>query len=207
MKIRHFILFLVISIYTAAAFAQHDENEANTDQEEHEKGHENEDHEEFFHHYIGLSIGHTHISSGISDGETKWLALPSFGVSYVYAFNTRWAIGLHSEMIVEDFLVQGSSRENKTVRSGSGDDIAVIERGRPVAVAVVGIYKIHKHIGLLVGGGMEFSEHEDFGLVKIGAEFPYHFAPGWEMFGTLSADLKIDAYNSFSFGFGIARLF
>ena len=207
MKIRLFPLILVFSICTATTFAQHDKKEVNNEETKHETGHGNEDHEEFFHHFIGLSIGHSHISSGISNGETKWLALPSFGISYVYAFNTRWAIGLHNEVIVEDFVVQSSRLEPSTVRSGSDGDIAVIERGRPIAVAVVGIYKIHKHIGLLAGGGMEFSEHEDFGLVKIGAEFPYHFAPGWEMFGTLSADFKIDAYNSFSFGFGVARLF
>jgi hypothetical protein len=176
-------------------------------QEEKSQDHAASEHEEFKHHYIGLSIGHTHISSGVSNGETTWLALPSFGFSYVYAFNPKWAIGLHNEMIVEDFVVESSGSQSNAVRSGSEEEISGIRRGRPIAVAVVGVYKIHKHIGLFAGGGMEFSEHEDFALVKIGAEFPYHFAPGWEMFGTLSADLKIDAYNSFSFGFGVARLF
>lgn len=207
MKIRFIILFLAFLSYSAPTFAQHDEKEVITEEGEHEADHDNAGHEEFKHHYIGFHIGHTHVSSGISNGERKWLTLPSFGLAYVYGFNEKWGIGIHSEMIVEDFLVQGSSQENKMVRSSSGEQITVIERGRPIAVAVIGIYKVHKHIGLILGGGMEFSEHEDFGLIKIGAEFPYHFAPGWEMFGTLSADLKIDAYNSFSFGFGVARLF
>jgi len=69
------------------------------------------------------------------------------------------------------------------------------------------MYKVHKHINLMLGGGMEFSEHEDFALVKIGADFPYHFGNNWELFGTLSADIMIDGYDSFSFGFGVAKLF
>ncbi len=198
MKLSFSLVCLLFSLSTITMMGQ------NGEEGTHEKS--NQDHE-FFHHYIGFHIGHTHVSGGVKSGEKKWLTLPSFGLAYVYGFNPKWGIGIHSEMIVEDFIVQGSSPENTLVRSGSGEEIAVIERGRPIGIAVIGIYKVHKHIGLLLGGGMEFSEHQDFGLIKIGAEFPYHFAPGWEMFGTLSVDLKIDAYNSFSFGFGVAKLF
>jgi len=56
--------------------------------------------EEFKHHYLGFSIGHTHVATGLKDCEDRWLALPSFGISYAYAFNPRWAIALHNEIIV-----------------------------------------------------------------------------------------------------------
>ncbi len=208
MKFRFFLLLLLYALSVFPAMAQHNDNEGHETNSDAETAHEEGDAEhEFKHHYIGFHIGHTHVSSGISNGDRKWLTLPSFGLAYIYGFNPKWGLGVHAEMIVEDFLVQGSSAENALVRSGSGEEIAVIERGRPIGIAVIGIYKVHPHIGLFLGGGMEFSEHEDFALVKVGAEFPYHFAPGWEMFGTLSADFKIDAYNSFSFGFGVARLF
>ena len=207
MKVYIYLIFCLVGLSPHMAIAQKGEVEDHPAEAQHTADHGNPEHEEFKHHYLGLSIGHTHVSGGVQNGDTKWLALPSFGVSYVYGFNEKWGIGIHSEMIVEDFLVQGSSAESRMVRNDSDQEIAIIERGRPIAVAVVGIYKIHKHIGLLAGGGMEFSEHQDFALVKIGAEFPYHFAPGWEMFGTLSVDFNIDAYNSFSFGFGVAHLF
>lgn len=207
MKVSIYLILCLVGLNTHFAFAQEGEVEDHSGKAKHTVDHTDPEHEEFKHHYIGFHIGHSHISSGVQNGDTKWLALPSFGLAYVYGFNKKWGIGIHSEMIVEDFVVQGSGSDSKMVRSNSGSEVAVIERGRPIAIALIGIYKIHKHIGLLAGGGMEFSEHEDFGLVKIGAEFPYHFAPGWEMFGTFSVDLKIDAYNSFSFGFGIAKLF
>jgi hypothetical protein len=186
MTLKSICLVLALVAFTSTLNAQEDHEEQNWTSEQ-EGG-------EHLHHVIGFSIGHTHISTGFKDGGAAWLALPSFGLSYTYYFNKKWAIGLHNELIVEDFVIQS-------------EDETVIERGRPLAVAVTGIYKIHKHVGLMAGAGMEFSSHEDFALVKIGAEFPYEFAHGWEMFGTLSADFKIDAYNSFSFGFGVARLF
>lgn len=207
MKFSIYLILILVALNTHLVIAQDVEIEDHTTASEHDANHANPEHEEFKHHYIGFSIGHTHVSGGVENGDTKWLALPSFGLAYIYGFNEKWGIGVHSEIIVEDFLVQGSGSDSKMVRNDSGSEVAVIERGRPIAVAIVGIYKIHKHIGLLAGGGMEFSEHQDFALVKIGAEFPYHFAPGWELFGTFSLDFNIDAYNSFSFGFGVARLF
>ena len=180
------------------AFGQHDEE---NDEEQHES--HKEEHP-FKHHAIAFFVGHTHIVNGVKDGtDNNWLVLPSLGFDYNYIINTKLGVGLHTEMIIEEFIVGNDSHS----KSGGGDEIVGIERGRPIAIAVVGLYRAHKHITILAGGGMEFSEHEDFGLVKIGLEFPYHFAENWEFYGALTADLKIDAYNSFGFGLGVARLF
>lgn len=198
--------FAFILLSSTAVFAQ-DEQPSRQDHSEPEHGHSESESTRPLRNALGLTIGHTHISTGFKDGESRWLALPSFGIHYAYSFYDKWALAIHSEIIVEDFVVKGSSGEGKTLRNDDGSDSSVIERGRPVAIALVGMYRIHKHITLLAGGGMEFSEHEDFGLVKFGADFPYHFAHNWELFGTMSVDLKLNAYNSFSFGFGVAKLF
>jgi hypothetical protein len=217
MRFHHYFFFLFFLLNLSPAFAQ-EEHESSTS---HQQGHEDAKHEasqhegsqhegsehEFKRHAVGLTIGHTHIQSGFKDDDSKWLVLPSFGLHYAYAITEKWLVALHSEIIVEDFVVKASGSGGENGHGGEVKETAVIERGRPVAVAVVGMYRIHKHITLLAGGGMEFSEHEDFGLVKIGADFPYHFGNNWELFGTLSWDFKIDAYDSFSFGFGVAKLF
>lgn len=201
-----FLAFTFILFSSPAVFAQ-DEQPSKHEPSEQEHGHSESENTKPLRNALGLTIGHTHVSTGFQDGDSKWLALPSFGLHYAYSLHEKWAIAIHSEMIVEDFVVKGSGGEGKTFRNDDGSETSVIERGRPVAIALVGMYRIHKHITLLAGGGMEFSEHENFGLVKFGADFPYHFAHNWELFGTLSVDLKLDAYNSFSFGFGVAKLF
>jgi hypothetical protein len=198
MKPLNAVIVLLFTMNLSVLSAQHEEGSENTP---HEEQHE------FKHHAIGFSIGHTHVQSGFKDGDSKWLVLPSFGFYYAYAFNHKWYLALHNEIIVEEFVVQGSGSQGGDDHGGVDQETSVIRRGRPIAVAVVGMYKIHKHINLMLGGGMEFSEHEDFALVKIGADFPYHFGNNWELFGTLSADIMIDGYDSFSFGFGVAKLF
>lgn len=178
---------------------------------QHSGGHETK---ELKHHVIGFSIGHTQIYSGVKNGENQNLILPSSTLSYSYFFNHKWGIGLHNELIVEDFIVQGSdSDENgglldsNTFSTSTTNEQAVIERGRPIAVALIGIYRVHEHISLMAGGGREFSEHEDFWLVKFGVDFPWHFGNNWEVFGAISFDINIDAYNSLSYGIGVAKMF
>ena len=64
-----------------------------------------------------------------------------------------------------------------------------------------------EHLALMAGGGMEFSKDENFALVRFGVEVPFHIPNNWEIFGALTYDINIDAYDSLSFGFGIAKLF
>lgn len=184
---------------------QHDHN-GNQHSDEHET-------KELKHHVIGFSIGHTQVFSGVKNGENQNLILPSSALSYSYFFNHKWGIGLHNEFIVEEFVVQGNNSDengelfdsNKSASSDTNDQ-TVIERGRPIAVALIGIYRVHEHISLLAGGGREFSEHEDFWLVKFGVDFPWHFGNNWEVFGAISFDINIDAYNSMSYGIGVAKM-
>ena len=208
MKFSVLLLFSALSFFMPPnLLAQHSEKEKPAGHQESEAHEESVHQGEFKHNVIGFSIGHTHVSSGVRDGDNVWLALPSFALSYAYFFNRKWGLSLDTEMIVEEFVVQGSSSANLVDHKNSEEDTIVIERGRPIAVTVVGIYKVHPNIGILAGGGREFSEHEDFNIVKVGTEFPFHFGHNWEVFGIISWDFKIDAYDSFTFGFGVAKLF
>lgn len=196
---RFYIPLVAFLLVQCSLWSQHDDASSHADQDVHEEAHP------FKHHAIAFFVGHTHIINGVKDGtDNNWLVLPSLGLDYNYIINSKWGVGLHTEMIIEEFIVGSNGGHDK---SGSGEEIVGIERGRPIAIAAVGLYRAHKHVTILVGGGMEFSEHEDFGLVKLGLEFPYHFAENWEFYGALTADFKVDAYNSFGFGLGVARLF
>ena len=191
-------LCLVMPSELLAQVEEHEHEEhKHVEQEQHE-GHERKK------HALSFIISHTHLSTGFDESGSKWLSLPSFGLNYDFKFADRWAIGLHTEMIVEEFVVKGDPIE-KTVETEP--EFEGIERGRPIAITVIGTYKIHDHVSFLAGGGREFSEHEDFWMIRFGLEFPFHLGKNWEVFGTLEYDFKLDAYDSFTFGLGIARLF
>ena len=158
-------------------------------------------------HLISASINHTIIFSGVKNGSTSSLTLPSFGLNYTYFFNEKWAIGLHNDIILEDFLVKESSSFESLSSNEENEEIQVIERGNPIAAAIVAIYKPWPFLGLIAGAGREFSSHEDFTLIRFGAETPIHLPKNWELFGVLTYDINIGAYQSLTYGVGIGKLF
>ena len=177
------------------------------DQEKHvsETNHA-ESHDAHKKHVISASINHTVIFGGVKDGDPTSITLPSFGLNYTYFFNHKWAIGLHNDIILEDFFVKESS--SYETRSTSDDEqVAVIERGTPIAACIVGIYKPIPNLGLMAGFGREFSSHEDYSVIRFGLEAPFHLPKNWEVFGIVSYDIMIDAYESLTYGIGIGKMF
>jgi hypothetical protein len=159
------------------------------------------DHADFHpHHMLGIVLSHTQISQGIqANGDRKWLALPSIGINYNYKFSPKWAIGLHNDIVTEDYAVE------EHLRSGGGNK--VLERAFPVASAVVASFKPGKHFSYMLGTGGEFAHTGSFFLVRVGIEYGYHITDKWELNANLVNDIKINAYNSFAYGIGITKVF
>lgn len=164
-------------------------------------------HGELKKHSISASINHTMIFNAIKDGESSGnLTLPSFGLNYTFIINEKWGIGLHNDIIIEDFVVKESS-SSKSGEDHGGEEIQAIERGTPVAACIMGIYKPVPFLGLMAGFGREFSSHKDFTVIRFGMEIPYHLPKNWELFGVLTYDININAYQSLTYGIGIGKLF
>ena len=214
-KLFFFFSFILFITSTDKVMSQEHEHQAaekkaseaayDDQQDEHHEGHHKK-------HAISFVLSHTHIKSGVKNNSgDNWLALPSFGINYNYSFNEKWAIGLHNDIIVEEFIVEDPNvdehHETYTLKKNEETEIEGIERSHPIASAIMITYKPHEHIALLAGGGMEFSKEENFALIRLGVEFPFHIPNDWEVFGSMAYDINIEAYNSFTFGIGIAKLF
>lgn len=206
-KIFLFYSFVLLLSFNSKVFSQETEDHHNSDhetidQEQHHEGHHKK-------HAISVVMSHTHIKSGVKNNSgDNWIALPSFGINYNYIFNEKWAIGLHNDIIIEEFIVEDpNAHDTVELHKNEGSEIEGITRSHPIASAIMIIYKPFKHVAFLAGGGMEFSKHQDFALIRFGIEFPFHIPNDWELFGGMAYDINIDAYNSFSFGIGIAKMF
>ncbi len=92
-------------------------------------------------------------------------------------------------------------------KSETEEEGATIERGIHISSALVVMFQPLEHLVLIAGGGMEFSKHEDFALIRVGIDVPFEITHHWEVYGTATFDFNIDAYNSFNLGLGIAYLF
>lgn len=58
----------------------------------------------------------------------------------------------------------------------------------------------------MLGAGGEFAKSVSFFMVRIGLEYGFHINKKWELNMNLINDLKINGYNSFSYGIGITRI-
>jgi opacity protein-like surface antigen len=146
------------------------------------------------HHVIGLAISHAHVFAGQdADGNKMTHSLPSLGIDYTYQFHPRWGIGLHTDLILEEFIVEKQGGEE------------VIERSYPVAPAFMGIYKASPHWTLLLGAGVEFEPEENFFLNRAGVEYSAELPKDWEVFGSLSYDFKWNGYDTWVVGIGISK--
>jgi len=143
-------------------------------------------------HSIALVLSHTQITEGIEDGKKEWISLPSWGIDYNYEINEKWGIGLHNDIVVESFIVEHN-------------DGTEIERSSPFASTIVGLFKPGKHISFVLGAGGEFSKEENLFLIRAGVEYGYRIHDDWELVANITNDLKVNAYNSWSIGIGIAR--
>ncbi len=187
------LIFIIGLCFNQSIFSQEKEEESN---EETHESHE-ESHEEFHRHSIAMFISHTFISQGIQDNDRDWLVAPSWDLAYHYRFSERWAIGVHFDLILEDFVV----RDRRTGREE-------LQRSFPFSTAIMGSYKPSEHWAFSLGGGAEWEESENFGMVRLGVEYaiPIPVINMEVLFG-LDYDILFDAYDSFNIGIGIAKLF
>ncbi|PKB15848.1 hypothetical protein [Flavobacterium sp. 5] len=157
---------------------------------------EKESTEEVFkpHHSIALFLGHTHLRQGEVDGEKKWLALPNFALDYNYLFTEKWSIGLHNDMVIENFKVED-------------EDNQIIERSRPIASLLAAGYKPGKHFTFEAGLGGEFAKEEDLFVTRLGVEYSVELPNEWEFLANFVYDNKWGTYDSLGLSVGVAKKF
>ena len=104
-----------------------------------------------------------------------------------------FAIGLQTDVMVETFEVEDH-------------DQVVIERNKPIATVVTGIFKPKEHVSFIAGMGAEFAKEENFALTRLGIETGWEMKNNWEFGISLLYDIKWNAYDTWVFGFGISKL-
>lgn len=145
-------------------------------------------------HRLSLALLHANVPSGIKDDKKSWLTLPAYSLDYDYWLVPKWAIGLHTDLIIENYFVETIKDEE-------------IERSKPVAIAAVAIFKPEDHLSFLLGPGTEIAEEGSLFLIRVGAEYGWEFAERWELGVSLLYDAKWESYDSWMFGLGVSRIF
>ncbi len=161
-----------------------------------ETGTEHASEETFKHHQIGALLAHTHMRAAEVESSKNWLAVPSFTLFYNYHFNEKWALGLHTDFVTEQFIAKSLDGEGEA-----------IERERPIAPALMLGYKPGKHFSFLLGGGVDIDKEETLGLLRLDVEYGLEIINGWEFVAAFGYDIRFNAFDSFQLGVGIAKSF
>ena len=146
-------------------------------------------------HKITLVMAYSLITNNVDEGTNAILVVPTFGLNYDFLFHPKWGVGLHSDIILQQFKVEKHEGNEELIREN------------PVAVCLVGLFKPAPKLSLLAGYGVEIETHENLQIIRIGAEYGIHLPKNWELGLMLEYDIKLKTYGTFMFGVGFSKIF
>jgi len=151
--------------------------------------------EVFKHNRLAVIISQTHVPKAFqSSTGNEGIIVPSWGLNYEYWFNHKFALGLHSDMEISQYIIEDENGQE-------------LERTRPLIIALVGIYNPWKGLELVAGFGREFEEHRKFWIYRIGVEYEIEIGNHWDIAPGLVFDIKEDLYDSWTIGLGVGKRF
>jgi hypothetical protein len=159
-----------------------------------------QDHDEAHHelkppfHKLSFVTANSLINHVNSDNTNGLRLVPVYGLNYDYMFHQKWAVGFHSDIIIQQFQVETHHGQEEIIREN------------PVALCGVVIYKPHPKFGILGGYGIEIESHKNLQILRFGIDYGIHLPKNWELGFLIEYDYKIKSYGSLMFGFSFSKL-
>ena len=146
------------------------------------------------HHTVYAMMAFSYIPSIIPGKEQREiLAVPTWALNYNFWFHPKWAIGLHNDLILQQFQVERHSDKEEIIRS------------YPVAVKVVVSFEPIHELVIMTGYGKEIEPNKILDVVTAGVEYGIPIRNGWEAGLSLCFDWNIENYVSWMFGIGFGK--
>jgi hypothetical protein len=139
-------------------------------------------------HRITFVMANSIINNSFSDQSNEILIVPTFGFNYDYFLSSKWGLGLHSDILLQQFKVE---------KHGSHEEII---RENPVALVGMLLFKPHHRWTLMAGYGIEIEKHDNIQMIRTGVEYGIELPKHWELGFSLEFDYKIKTYSSLMFG-------
>jgi len=147
--------------------------------------------EEFQRHRLGLFPGYTYIHEAAEDaGQEEGVWVFTLGLDYVYRFREKWSAGLSVDVEFGEYLVieEELNRENAVVLCG------------------LVIYEVLPRWAVFGGGGVEFEQHKNLAVLRLGTEYEFSLGGGWSAIPVFYTDIKQE-FNSYAVALGFVRWF
>ena len=146
------------------------------------------------HHRVSLIIGHGHVFGAETTSGGNIVTIPTWGIDYSYWINHNYGVGLKSDIEIINYVVEDSEGE-------------FIDRSNPVIVSIIFLYHTRKGWNFLTGPGIEFEEHENLFIYRVGAGYEVHIPNDWDFAPEIIFDIKEKGIGSFTWGIGVGKSF
>ena len=134
------------------------------------------------------------ITNHVTENSEGIFVIPTFGINYDYFFHKRWGIGVHSDIILQQFKIERHNSRQEIVRQN------------PIALCAIVSFKPHPRWTIMGGYGIELERNENINLYRFGLEYGIPLPDNWELGLGAEYDHKIGAYSSFMFGVCFSKI-
>lgn len=145
-------------------------------------------------HQLSFMLSHSIIGEGNVNGSKKRISAPSLGLDYNYWFQNKWAFGIHTDLITESFKIEDNGG-------------VIMDRSTPFAVVPAVSFKPKNHSIFVFGLGKEFAKEGNFTLTRFGYEYSFELPKKFELSFGVTYDKKWDAYDIWTVGIIVSKLF
>ena len=146
------------------------------------------------HHVISAMMAFSYIPSIVPGEEDRQiLVVPTWAVNYSFWFRPKWAIGLHNDVILQQYAIERHHNQEELTRS------------YPVAVKAVVLFEPIHELVFLAGYGKEFETNETLDVITVGVEYGIPIRNGWGAGFNLIFDWNVDNYVSWMFGISFGK--
>ena len=140
-------------------------------------------------------MGYSFINNSLSDQTNDVLIVPALGFNYDYFLNTKWGLGLHTSILLQQYKVEMHDNHEQIVREN------------PVGLVGMVLFKPDHRWNLMAGYGLEVEKHENFQIIRAAVEYGIELPKSWELGFCLEFDYKLKTYNSLLFGVTFSKFF
>lgn len=150
---------------------------------------------EFKHFRGAFAIGHAYIPEA-TQGDTKFVVIPTIGLDIQYWISNKWGIALKNDIELANYVVPDDDNGN------------LIIRDTPVVVALPILFSPwDNQFTFIMGPGIEFEGHENFFVFRVGVGSEFEVGDHWDFAPEIIYDLKDGHINSITFAIGVGKRF
>ncbi len=149
-------------------------------------------HEKGF-HSLTLMLANAFVPNTFSDNTNDILIVPVYGLNYDYQISSKWGLGVHTDILLQQFKIEKHDSNEEVVREN------------PVSIAAILFFKPHHRWKIIGGYGIEIEKNENFQLIRLGIEYGIELPKNWELGFTFENDFKINGYYAMLLGIGFTK--